>query len=70
MSVEIAVKELPAAHALVMRRRVSRDEVASMLGECLPAVFTYAQRHGLAITGPPFARYPEIGMGSWSSRPG
>jgi AraC family transcriptional regulator len=63
--VDIAVKDLPARHALVMRRRVSREEVAAMLGECLPAVFAYAQRHGLAITGPPFARYPELGMGSF-----
>ncbi|TFV85656.1 helix-turn-helix domain-containing protein [Blastococcus sp. CT_GayMR16] len=62
--VEIAVKDLPAAHALVMRRRVSRDAIAEMLGESLPTVFAYAQRQGLAMTGPPFARYPELGMGS------
>jgi AraC family transcriptional regulator len=62
--VDITVKELPAVHALVMRRRVSRDEIAAALSECLPPVFAYAQRHGLAITGPPFARYPEVGMGS------
>ena len=65
VSVDIAVQELPAVHALVMRRRVSRDDVASMLGNCLPAVFAYAQRTGLPITGPPFARYPEMGMGSF-----
>jgi AraC-like DNA-binding protein len=34
------------------------------LADSLPKVFDYAQRHGLAITGPPFARYPEVGMGS------
>ena len=44
VSVDIAVQELPAVHALVMRRRVSREDVASMLGDCLPAVFAYAQR--------------------------
>jgi AraC family transcriptional regulator len=61
---DISVRDLPAFHALVMRRRVTRDEIASALAECLPAVFGYAQRNGLAITGPPFARYPEVGMGS------
>ena len=64
MSVAIAVKDLPALHALVMRRRISPDEVAPTLGEFLPTVFGYAQQHGLAMTGPPFARYPEVGMGS------
>jgi AraC family transcriptional regulator len=61
---DISVRDLPAFHALVMRRRVTRDEIATALAECLPPVFGYAQRHGLAITGPPFARYPEVGMGS------
>ncbi|GIJ47998.1 hypothetical protein Val02_48840 [Virgisporangium aliadipatigenens] len=60
----IAVRDLPAIHALVIRRRITRDEIAQTLAECLPAVFGYAQRHGLAIAGPPFARYPEVGMGS------
>jgi AraC family transcriptional regulator len=64
VSVDIVVKDLPAVHALVMRRRVSREEIAATLGECLPAVFGYAQLHGLALTGPPFARYPDVGMGS------
>jgi AraC family transcriptional regulator len=64
MSVDIVVKDLPAIHALVMRRRVSREEIAATLGECLPTVFGYAQQHGLALAGPPFARYPEVGMGS------
>jgi AraC family transcriptional regulator len=61
---EISVRDLPTVHALVIRRRVTRDEIAAALGESLPKVFDYAQRHGLAIAGPPFARYPEVGMGS------
>ena len=61
---QISVRDEPAFHALVMRRRITRDEIAATLAEFLPAVFTYAQQHGLAITGPPFARYPEVGMGS------
>jgi len=61
---DISVRDLPTVHALVIRRRVTRDEIATALAECLPAVFDYAQRQGLAIAGPPFARYPEVGMGS------
>jgi AraC family transcriptional regulator len=60
----ITVRDEPTFHALVMRRRITRDEIATALAECLPAVFGYAQSNGLAITGPPFARYPEVGMGS------
>jgi AraC family transcriptional regulator len=61
---QISVRDVPAFHALVIRRRITRDEIAAALAECLPTVFGYAQQHGLAITGPPFARYPEVGMGS------
>ena len=64
LPLDVAVKDLPATHALVMRRRITRDEIAATLGSMLPAVFAHAQRHGLALAGPPFARYPEIGMGS------
>lgn len=62
--VDIAVKDLPAVHSIVMRRRVSRDEIAAALGEMLPALFAHAQANALAMAGPPFARYPEIGMAS------
>lgn len=64
MPLDISIRDMPTIHALVMRRRITRDEIATALAECLPAVFGYAQRHGLAIAGPPFARYPEVGMGS------
>lgn len=61
---EIFVKDQPEMHALVMRRRISRDEIAATLAEFLPKVFGYAVGNGLAMAGPPFARYPELGMGS------
>ncbi|MCM4082371.1 GyrI-like domain-containing protein [Paractinoplanes hotanensis] len=64
MPLDISVRDQPTVHALVIRRRVTRDEIATALAECLPAVFDYAQRQGLAIAGPPFARYPEVGKGS------
>lgn len=61
---DIHIRDVPAFHAIVMRRRITRDEIAPTLAATLPVVFDYAQRHGLALTGPPFARYPEVGMGS------
>jgi AraC family transcriptional regulator len=64
MSPDIVVKDQPEVYALVMRRRTGRDGIAATLAEILPAVFDYAQRNGLAMAGPPFTRYPEIGMGS------
>jgi AraC family transcriptional regulator len=64
MSPEIFVKDQPEVYALVIRRRTGRDGIAETLAEILPAVFGYAQRNGLAMAGPPFTRYPEIGMGS------
>jgi AraC family transcriptional regulator len=64
MSPDIIMKDQPEVYALVMRRRTGRDGIAATLAEILPAVFDYAQRNGLAMAGPPFTRYPEIGMGS------
>jgi AraC family transcriptional regulator len=62
--VDIVVKDLPAVPALVIRQRVARDQVASALGASLPRVFSYAIQHGLAMSGPPFSRYPRVGLGS------
>lgn len=64
MTAEVFVKDQPELHAIIMRRRISRDDIAATLAEFLPAVFGHAQREGLAMSGPPFARYPEFGMGS------
>lgn len=64
VTAKIVVKDQPEVHVLVMRRRIAREDIAATLAEFLPAVFGYAQRHGLAMSGPPFARYPEIGMGT------
>lgn len=61
---DIVIKDLPPMYALVLRRRVSREDMATALAECLPRVFAHAQGNNLAMVGPPFARFPEIGMGS------
>jgi AraC family transcriptional regulator len=62
VSVEIEVKDLPAITALVVERRTSREGIAAALAECLPMVFDYAMREGLAIAGRPFARYTTVGL--------
>jgi AraC family transcriptional regulator len=62
--IDIVVKDLPAIPALVIRQRVARDQVASALAGSLPRLFDYATRSGLAMTGPPFSRYPQVGLGS------
>jgi AraC family transcriptional regulator len=61
---DITVTDVPAIHALVARRRVGREEIATAIGEILPGLFGFATAHGLAMSGPPFTRYPEFGMGT------
>jgi AraC family transcriptional regulator len=63
MAYSIAIKHLPPQPVLVIRQRVKQSEIAKAIGEALPRVFAYAQRNGIAIAGPPFARYPEMGPG-------
>lgn len=50
----VSVRDLPTVHALVTRRRVTRDEITAALAGSLPPVFDCAQRHGPAVAGPPF----------------
>lgn len=61
---DITVTDVPAIHALVTRRRVNREEIATAIGEILPELFGFATGSGLAMSGPPFTRYPEFGMGT------
>jgi AraC family transcriptional regulator len=42
---------------------VPQSEIGKAIGEALPLVFAYAQQHGIAPAGAPFARYPEMGPG-------
>lgn len=63
MSSPVEVQTRPEQPILYMRRRVAPSEIAGALAECLPAVFLHCQQHGVAMAGPPFARYPEMGRG-------
>ena len=59
----ITKKVLNPQPVLVMRRRLKRSEIAATLGEVFGRVFQYAQKEGIALAGPPFARYLEMGPG-------
>ncbi|PWU11072.1 MAG: AraC family transcriptional regulator [Terriglobia bacterium] len=63
MPYSIAKKQLSPQPVLVARRQVQQSEIAKAIGEALPLVFSYAHRNGIAIAGPPFARYPGMGPG-------
>jgi AraC family transcriptional regulator len=66
----ITKKELSPQHALVMRRRVTRTEIAAALGEIFGQVFQYAQKNGIALAGRPFTRYTDMSMGSFAIEAG
>src|SRR6185436_4767831 len=56
--------------ALVIKRKTSPADIAKTLGECLPAVFTFAQKHGIAFASPPLTRYLEMGRGLFTIEAG
>jgi AraC family transcriptional regulator len=63
MAYSISKKEIAPQKVLAVRRRVKQAEIAAMLGEVLGRVFLHAQQSGIALAGPPFARYLEWGPG-------
>lgn len=64
MSIEIARHALLPQPALIIRRRVQRSEIAGALGDSFAKVFAFTQQHGVALAGPPMARYVEMSLGS------
>lgn len=69
-SYTVVQKELRRQPVLLVRRRVKRSEIAKTIGEALPHVFWYAEKHGIALTGHPFTRYVEMGVGMVTIEPG
>jgi AraC family transcriptional regulator len=63
MSITITEKQLEPRPTLVMRRKTSEADIAKTLGEILPTVWAFAQQRGIALAGPPFTRYVEMGRG-------
>ena len=63
MSVSVTKQEIQPRIALVIRRKTAAADIAKTLGECLGAVWAFAQRNAVPLAGPPFARYVEMGRG-------
>jgi AraC family transcriptional regulator len=66
----ITTREISPQPVLLMRRRVKRSDIAPAIAEILHAVFLYAQRNGIALAGPPLARYAESSLGFVTIEPG
>jgi len=56
-------QQLQPQHALVVKRRVARSEIAATIAESLGKTYPYALQNGLAIAGRPFVRYSDVGPG-------
>ena len=56
-------QQLQPQHALIVKRRVARSEIAATIAESLGKTFPYALQNGLAIAGRPFVRYSDVGPG-------
>lgn len=70
MTHSVVRKELVPQPVLIVRRRIKRTAVAATIGEALPAIFQYAQQHGIALSGHPLTRYSEPGLGLFTIEPG
>jgi len=70
MSYSITKKTVAPQSVLVRAFRIAPAEIPKAFGEGLGSVFAHAQQHGLAITGRPFARYPDMSDGMMTIEPG
>jgi AraC family transcriptional regulator len=70
MIYSISTREISPQPVLMKRRRVKRSEIAPTIAEILPSIFKFAQINGIALTGPPLARYPEASLGFVTIEPG
>jgi AraC-like DNA-binding protein/effector-binding domain-containing protein len=63
MPLTIVVKENPEQPILLIRRRIARSELTSMLAECFGTLFSHGHSNGLPVAGWPLARYISMGAG-------
>lgn len=59
----IETRTLAGQPALIVRRRVAREQIAATIGATLPIIFQLAIARGVAIVGRPFTRYTDFGPG-------
>ncbi len=63
MTYTVTKTSLAPQPVLMVRRSVKRSEIAATIADALQKIFLYAQQNGIALTGLPLARYPEVGQG-------
>ncbi|HTW73930.1 MAG TPA: GyrI-like domain-containing protein [Steroidobacteraceae bacterium] len=59
-------RQFEGQHLLLIRRRIARSELQSMLAQCFGKLFSHGQKAGLPIAGWPLARYVTTGPGRWT----
>ena len=60
MTYDVTVKEVPAQHAAVLRRRTSAQTISQDVGSGYEAMATAVARAGIAIAGPPYLVMTEL----------
>ena len=63
MAYTFSKREIAPQPVFAIRRRIKTTEIAKTLGEVLGPVFQYVQKNGIALAGPPYARYLDWGPG-------
>ena len=66
VSYEINKKQTTETPFLYLQREVTRETMSDALGEMFGAVFQHAATHGVALAGPPVARYASMGPNSFT----
>ena len=56
-TLSIERRELAAQPALIIRRRIPRDDLQATMADCFGRVFGHCQKVGLPLDGRPFTRY-------------
>lgn len=62
-TLSIERQEVAAQPVLFVRARVARHQLATAIGNGIGKSYGHAHQSGLAMAGPPFTRYPEVGAG-------
>jgi AraC family transcriptional regulator len=71
MSYSISKTTLKPQQLLVIRRSVSRSDIAPTIAQVLPKIFAFSQQHGIALVpGHPVTRYVQASYGSVTMEPG
>jgi effector-binding domain-containing protein len=70
LAYDIKVRVISAVPALVVRTRVTRDQIRDALADALTAAWIHAEANGVTPSGPPFTRYTSLEDGTVSLEAG